>query len=193
MLGILKADGKYKTIYADPPWEERGGGKCVRGAQKNYPLMATSEIKELAIPSIAEENCHLYLWVTNNFLPDGLEVANAWGFRYITVITWVKGSLGLGQYFRGTTEQCLFCVRGVLPYRNENSKRSQGITAIFEQPTIHSRKPEAMRTMIMMVSYAPRIELFARGSAPGWDRWPNHDTSTPQRPLIAPDSAGWSE
>lgn len=146
--------------------------------------MPTSEIKGLPISSIAEENCHLYLWVTNNYLPDGLEVARAWEFRYITLITWIKGSLGLGQYFRGTTEQCLFCVRGVLPYRNANGKRSQGTTAVFEPPTIHSRKPEAMRTMIELVSYTPRIELFARGSVPGWDRWPPPASDTAQRPLL---------
>ncbi|MCK5641183.1 MAG: hypothetical protein KAJ19_10310 [Gammaproteobacteria bacterium] len=93
---------KYKTIYADPPWPERGGGKIKRGADRHYPLMKVKEIISMSdfVNSISDENCHLYLWVTNNYLPSGLQVMEAWGFRYITTITWVKDRIGLGQYFR---------------------------------------------------------------------------------------------
>lgn len=171
---------KYKTILADPPWYERGGGKIKRGADRHYPLMKTAEIIELKdfVNELADDNCHLYLWVTNNFLKDGLAVVDAWGFRYVTMITWVKDSIGLGQYFRGITEHCLFSVKGRLPYKLtqtgkslDSIKRAQGQTVIFAPKTKHSEKPEELRQMAELVSYPPRIELFAREQTPGWDAW----------------------
>ena len=165
---------KYHTIYADPPWLERGGGKIKRGADRHYPLMKTSEIMALDIASICEDDAHLYLWVTNNFLPDGLKVMEAWGFRYVTTITWMKDRQGLGQYFRGITEHCLFGVKGHLPYKlDENGKRCQGLTGFTAPRTEHSRKPEEMRDMIQRVSYGPYVELFAREPHEGWDVWGN--------------------
>lgn len=167
-------NNKYKTIYADPPWMERGGGVIKRGADKHYPLMSSSAIQELPVRGLAEENCHLYLWVTNNFLPVGLTVMKAWGFRYITCITWAKDRIGLGQYYRGQTEQLLFGVKGVLPYRiGENGKRAQGSTLITASRKKHSAKPIEARQIIERVSYAPRIELFAREHIDGWDVWGN--------------------
>jgi len=160
---------KYKTILADPPWAEYGGGKIKRGADRHYKLMKTPDIKKLDIASLADDNCHLYLWVTNNFLQDGLDVMKAWGFKYKTMITWVKPTIGLGQYFRGMTEHCLFGVKGSLPYKVAENKRAQGRTVLFAPKTIHSRKPEAMRTMIELVSYEPRLELFARSETDGWN------------------------
>lgn len=162
---------KYKTIYADPPWLERGGGKIKRGADKHYRLMATKEIIKLRplIDKLADENCHLYLWVTNNFLPDGLEVMKSWGFRYITKITWLKDRIGLGQYFRGMTEDCLFGVKGKVPYKIIDGKRQQGVTGFTASKSKHSQKPEEMRRMIEGVSYAPFVELFARNTTDGWD------------------------
>lgn len=166
---------KYKTIYADPPWKESGGGKIKRGADRHYPLMSTKEIKNLPVKEIADDNCHLYLWVTNNFLKDGLEVMESWGFRYVTTITWYKsGKIGLGQYYRGITEHCLFGVKGNLPYKiDENGKRQQGITGFVAERGRHSQKPKEMRDMIEMVSYFPAIELFAREYTNGWDVWGN--------------------
>lgn len=165
----------YRTIYADPPWLERGAGRIKRGADRHYPLMKTDEIMALPVNKFADEDCHLYLWVTNNFLPDGLRVMAAWGFRYVTKIVWIKEShIGLGQYFRGKTEDCLFGVRGVLPYRQtEQGKRAQGATAIYARPTRHSEKPDEMREIIELVSHRPRIELFARKKYVGWDSWGN--------------------
>ena len=165
---------KYHTIYADPPWLERGGGKIKRGADRHYPLMKTSEIMALDIAGICADDAHLYLWVTNNFLPDGLKVMEAWGFRYVTTITWMKDRQGLGQYFRGITEHCLFGVKGHLPYKlDENGKRCQGLTGFTAPRTEHSRKPEEMRDMIQRVSYGPYVELFAREPHEGWDVWGN--------------------
>lgn len=162
---------KYKTIYADPPWMERGGGKIKRGADRHYNLMKTKDIISLPISDIADENCHLYLWVTNNFLKDGLKVMETWGFRYITTITWMKDKMGLGQYFRGMTEHCLFGVKGKLPYKIIDGKRQQGRTGFIAERGEHSEKPQEMRKMIELVSYEPFIELFARQAFPNWDGW----------------------
>ena len=101
------------------------------------------------------------------------------GFKYKTVIAWVKvkdGKLqiGLGQYFRGASELCLFGAKGHLPYKNdENGKRMQGVTAILAGRTKHSKKPPEMRAMIERVSYGPYVELFAREPHSGWDVWGN--------------------
>jgi N6-adenosine-specific RNA methylase IME4 len=156
---------KYQIIYADPPWKEVGGGQIKRGADAHYQLMSTKDIMALPVRSIVDTNAHLYLWVTNNFLIDGLRVMESWGFEYKTIITWFKDRFGLGQYFRGITEQCLFGVRGFLPYKIENDKRCQGITGFFEKRKEHSRKPESMKDMIELVSCREgtnQIELFAR-------------------------------
>lgn len=182
----------FKTIYADPPWAEHGGGKIQRGADKFYPLMSTNEIISLRpfIDDIACDDCHLYLWVTNNFLEDGLRVVKGWGFKYITTITWLKGMVnqdrddavktsytlqrcGLGQYFRGLTEHCLFAKRGKPPYKTADGKRCQGRTGFIAERTEHSEKPEQMRGMIELVSYSPFIELFARKEHKGWEVWGN--------------------
>lgn len=165
---------KYKTILADPPWNESGGGKIKRGADRHYPLMKTQEIIDMKdmIGDISEDNSHLYLWVTNNFLKDGLKVMDEWSYRYVTNIAWVKGgNIGLGQYFRGCHELCLFGVKGMLPYKVIKEKRQQGVTVINAKKRKHSKKPEEMRRMIELVSYAPRIELFARERYEGWDAW----------------------
>lgn len=156
---------------------ERGGR---RGANAHYQLMKAKEIIALApmVQELAEDDAHLYLWTTNNFLPDALKVMKAWGFRYITTITWMKNQIGLGQYFRGLTEHCLFGVRGKLPYKVIDGKRQQGKTGFFEKKREHSRKPVQMREMIEKVSYPPFIELFARERFNGWDAWGNEVCTT---------------
>lgn len=169
---------KYKTIYADPPWAERGGGQIKRGADAHYSLMSTAEIMALPVQEKlvdTENGCHLYLWTTNNFLEDALKVMKAWGFQYITTITWMKDKMGLGQYYRGLTEHCLFGrTKKVLPYKyDENNKRCQGLTGFYAPKSAHSVKPQEMREMIERVSWDPRIELFAREKHDGWDVWGN--------------------
>jgi N6-adenosine-specific RNA methylase IME4 len=160
----------YDIIYADPPWMEVGGGKIKRGADAHYSLMKTQDIINLQVPS--NDNAHLYLWVTNNKLQDGLDVMKAWGFTYKTVITWMKDRFGLGQYFRGITEHCLFGVKGNLPYKIVNGKRQQGVTGFIASRTVHSQKPDDMIAMINKVSYIEgmkRLEIFAREKREGWD------------------------
>jgi N6-adenosine-specific RNA methylase IME4 len=187
--------GQYRVLYADPPWLERGAGKIKRGADRHYPLMPTFAIAALPVSSWMADDAHAYIWVTNNFLPDGLLVMRAWGFEYVTKIDWFKGNvdddadigdgsiadaaleIGLGQYFRGCTESCLFGTRGHVPYAVlPNGKRAQGRTGFHasRRSLVHSQKPEQMRQMIERVSPAlPRLEMFARRAAPGWDVWGN--------------------
>lgn len=165
---------KYKTILADPPWPERGGGRLKRGADRHYPLMTVAEIMAMPVVTLADdEGCHLYLWATNNYLAAGFDVLKAWGFRYITNITWKKDRFGIGQYYRGLTEHCLFGVRGRLPYKITDGKRQQGVTGFDAPRGRHSEKPEFQRQQIEKVSYAPRVELFARKTTTGWDVWGN--------------------
>lgn len=182
--------GAYRAILADPPWKESGGGKIRRGADRHYALMSTEEIAALPVAAWAAPDAHLYLWVTNNFLPDGLLVMKAWGFRYVTKIDWFKGDIqdaapveymaddklqaGLGQYFRGVTESCLFGVRGSLPYRLlPDGKRAQGKTGFHAPRGQHSAKPEKFRAIVERVSHGPRLEIFARRRVEGWDAWGN--------------------
>ena len=175
----------YCTIVADPPWPEYGGGKIRRGANKHYSLMSLDEIKALGEQVKAwrsPEGCHLYLWVTNNYLPAGLDVMKAWGFDFRTCITWGKTTeagapaIGLGQYFRGASEHCLFGVYGHLPYRmtgGDDPKRGQGRTLILSPRQEHSRKPDALIDMAEVVSHPPRLEMFAREHRLGWEVWGN--------------------
>ena len=173
---------RYKTILVDPPWPERGGGKVKRGADRHYPLLSLAEILALPVGRLVHpEGCHLYLWTTNRFFGDALLILAWWGFEYRTTITWAKqGNIGLGQYFRGKTEHCLFGVRGRLPYRTrEDGKRSQGKTLILAPKRGHSEKPEELRSMAEVVSHGPRVELFARRRVRGWDAWGDEIESTP--------------
>jgi N6-adenosine-specific RNA methylase IME4 len=182
--------GQYACVMADPPWLETGGGEIRRGADRHYALMSTSEIAALPVSSWAAADAHLYLWVTNNFLEDGLRVMKAWGFRYVTKIDWFKGDIddddwvehmddaalqmGIGQYFRGVTESCLFGVRGSLPYRVlDGGKRAQGRTGFHAPRLAHSVKPEKFRQMVERVSVGPYLELFARRPVESWDVWGN--------------------
>lgn len=176
--------GAYQTVMADPPWFEAGGGKIKRGADRHYPLMKTPDICALPVRTWAAPDCHLYLWVTNNFLEDGLEVMGAWGFRYVTTITWMKDKAGLGQYFRGITEHCLFGVRGRIPYQlSDDGGRLQGITGFFEAPRgEHSEKPAKLRQMVEKVSPGPRLEMFARKPVDGWEVWGNESSGERLRP-----------
>jgi len=169
--------GQYRTVLADPPWPESGGGKIKRGADRHYPLMKVAEISAMPVRRLIHpEGCHLYLWTTNNYLSDALAVVKAWGFTYKTLITWAKdGRIGLGQYFRGMTEHCIFAVSRALPYRTRDGKRAQGTTllgkSLIPRPGAHSVKPRELHEVAELVSWPPRIELFARHAREGWASW----------------------
>ena len=132
---LPRTEGGWRTILADPPWHEQGSGRCIRGAQKYYPLMSEEAICAIPVREIVADQAHLYLWATNNHFPSALRVMETWDFTYKTCITWAKTSagFGLGQYFRGMTEHCLFGTRGPnLPYRKKHDgKRAQGTTLIL--------------------------------------------------------------
>ncbi len=160
----------FRTILIDPPWQESGGGRIKRGADRHYPLLSTPDIIatilkcDLFRPA---RSAHLYLWVTNNFLPDGLTVVNALGFKYKTLITWAKDRFGLGQYFRGQTEHMIFATRGNhLPPKARNRT-----TLIMAKRGRHSAKPEESYELIESVSPGPYLELFARFGRTGWTSW----------------------
>ena len=161
---------KYKTIYADPPWNEAGGGKIKRGADKHYQLMRTEDIKNLPVQDIADNECWLYMWVTNNFLKEGLDIMEHWGFKYITNLVWAKNTIGLGYYFRGQHEICLFGKKGNLKPLVKNES-----TLVKANKAEHSKKPIEFYTKIENQSHGPRIELFARNIRKGWDAWGNEE------------------
>ncbi len=166
---------EYACIAADPPWNERGGGKIKRGADRHYPLMKTPDIIECMLTASVwrpAESCHLWLWATNH-LRDALTVMEALGFRYIRTMAWVKQhndklQIGLGQYMRGSHELCLFGVRGKT-MRPEKAPPS----VVIAERSKHSSKPAEAFAAIEQVSPGPRLEMFAREPRAGWDVWGN--------------------
>jgi N6-adenosine-specific RNA methylase IME4 len=179
LCSLLNDGIQFGTIYADPPWPERGGGRIKRGADRHYSLMKVIDIVAMGevVQQISKPSSHLYLWVTNNFLPDGLEVMKAWGFRYVTMITWMKaGNGGTGQYYQGLTEHVLFGLRGKhRGYRKlTNGKKARGRTGFMEpRPGRHSQKPDLPYRWAREVSYGPYLDLFGIGERPGWAVWGN--------------------
>ncbi len=175
---------KYKTIYADPPWQfqNRTGKVAPEHKRLNrYSTMKLSDIMLLPVAEITEDKCHLYLWVPNALLPQGLEVMTAWGFEYKTNIIWEKtrkdgmpDGRGVGFYFRNVTEMLLFGIKGG-NNRTLAPGRSQ-VNLIRAQKREHSRKPDEFIPLIESCSNAPFLELFARGHRDGWDMWGNQAT-----------------
>ncbi len=175
-------DYAFHTVLIDPPWYERGAGKIKRGADRHYEIMKTPDILQAILRCPywnPDRNAHMYLWVTNNFLPDGLKLMEALGFRYITNLVWVKDSIGLGQYFRGQHELCLFGVKGSLMTATKNAS-----TVLQEQKRLHSQKPSSMYRLIEMQSPAPRLELFAREPRQGWTSWGNDLAKLLQKEIL---------
>ena len=176
---------KYRTIYADPPWQFQNRTGKVAPEHKRlrrYETMGLEEIKQLPVSEVADEKSHLYLWVPNALLPEGLEVMKAWGFTYKTNIIWEKvradgqpDGRGVGFYFRNVTEILLFGIHGN-NNRTLQAGRSQ-VNLIRSMKREHSRKPDEMIPIIEACSSAPYLELFARGNRPGWDMWGDQATS----------------
>ncbi|MBC8537871.1 S-adenosylmethionine-binding protein [Christensenellaceae bacterium NSJ-63] len=172
---------KYKTIYADPPWQfaNRTGKVAPEHKRLNrYPTMRLEDIKALPVSDIADEKSHLYLWVPNALLPEGLEVMKAWGFEYKTNLIWEKvrkdgfpDGRGVGFYFRNVTEILLFGIKGT-NNRTLSAGRSQ-VNLIRSMKREHSRKPNEFIQLIESCSPGPYLELFARGNRENWDMWGN--------------------
>lgn len=138
--------------------------------------MSVSEIAALPVSALADRDCALYLWVTNPLIFEAREIVMAWGFRYVTLLTWVKtGPPGLGFSFRGHTEHVVYAVRGdvtIPPDRRESN--------VFSAPRRkHSQKPEAFYDLVERVSAGPFLEMFARNHHRlGWDVWGNESANT---------------
>ncbi len=163
---------KYQIIYADPPWNVSQFSRTIRPFQKPhpYPKMSLQEIKELPVKDLVDEGgCHLFLWATHTYLPLAFEVMKAWGFKYHCTLVWDKGHGFVPFSFMWSTE---FCLYGQLKGKWMKPKKFGIKSLIFEKKTIHSRKPKAMRQLILdYCGDLPRIELFAREKHEGWDVW----------------------
>jgi len=168
---------RYRTIVADPPWGYRDklGGPHERGAEGHYGTMTMSELFGLPVGMWACEDSHLYLWTTNAFLEEAHQLARAWGFTPRTMVTWVKGRLdhgrliqhiGLGHFFRNSTEHILFCARGKLDVKQHDIP-----TAFIAERHAHSEKPAAFYDMVQRMSPGPYLDVFARKQRMGWDSW----------------------
>lgn len=170
--------GGFSTILADPPWRfSNRTGKVAPEHRRldRYSTMSLDSIKALEVAGIAARNSHLYLWVPNALLLDGLAVMEAWGFRYISNIVWAKrrkdggpDGRGVGFYFRNVTELLLFGVRGSM--RTLPPGRSQ-VNMIETRKREHSRKPDEQYELIQACSPGPHLELFARHPRQGWTVW----------------------
>lgn len=194
----------FTTITIDSPWPENGGGKIKRGADRHYTTLQVADIFPTIIDSHTyrpADNAHLYLWVTNNYLPHGLVLMDQLGFRYVNNIPWVKlvddperamltvleldmpvpaamkatTTTGIGQYFRGNHELLLFGVRGkgyeACTTKPDGTRRLDIKGPIFAPLGEHSEKPQAAYDLIESRSRGPYLEMFARKPRPGWTTW----------------------
>jgi N6-adenosine-specific RNA methylase IME4 len=178
-LLAFAAGHRFRTIMADPPWRfQNATGKIAPEHQRlrRYSTMMLTEIMALPVAGIAQDTAHLYLWVPNALLPDGLSVLKAWGFDYKSNIVWHKvrkdgGSdgRGVGFYFRNVTELVLFGVRGKSA-RTLAPARTQ-VNMIQTRKREHSRKPDEQYALIEDCSPGPYLELFSRGTRKGWATW----------------------
>jgi len=175
---LPSVDGGFKTILADPPWRfQNRTGKVAPEHRRldRYSTLSLDEICGIDVASVAARDAHLYLWVPNALLPEGMRVMDAWGFRYVSNLVWAKrrkdggpDGRGVGFYFRNVTELILFGVRGSM--RTLPPARSQ-VNMIETRKREHSRKPDEQYDIIETCSPGPYLELFARYPRPGWTAW----------------------
>jgi N6-adenosine-specific RNA methylase IME4 len=179
---ITKVDATFSTILADPPWQfQNRTGKMAPEHKRllRYPTMSLQEIKNLPVDLISNHPSHLYLWVPNALLQEGLEVMKSWGFQYKSNIVWHKerkdgGSdgRGVGFYFRNVTELVLFGIKGRM--RTLSPGRRQ-VNYLSTRKREHSRKPDEIYDLIESCSPGPYLELFARFRRENWAQWGNED------------------
>ncbi len=175
---IELGESRFGTILADPPWQfmNRTGKMAPEHKRlKRYSTMSLREIMELPVSRISAPQSHLYLWVPNALILEGLEVMKSWGFTYKTNLVWYKirkdggpDGRGVGFYFRNVTELVLFGVRGNL--RTAKPGRTQ-VNIIRSRKREHSRKPDELYDIIERCSPGPYLELFARHKRTGWFQW----------------------
>jgi len=162
-----------QTIVMDPPWKFEGGGN--RGASVHYPTVEHKNIYGLVDSALSNyqiaDNAHLYCWVLNNHLDQGLDLIDKLGFKYITNIVWVKNSIGMGRYFRGKHEICMFATKG--RGFGARTKPNNIPSVFFGKKRKHSQKPEEFYQLVEDRSTGPYLELFSRTNRPGWVVWGN--------------------
>jgi N6-adenosine-specific RNA methylase IME4 len=178
LLRFVESD-QFSTVLVDPPWQfSNRTGKIAPEHKRllRYETLGLEDICELPVAKCVTATAHLYLWVPNALLPDGLRVLAAWGFTYKTNIIWHKvrkdggpDGRGVGFYFRNVTEVILFGVRGKNARTREAGRRQVNFLATRKQE--HSRKPDEQYAIIEACSPGPYLELFARGNRPGWTCW----------------------
>lgn len=169
---------RFGTILADPPWRfSNRTGKMAPEHRRlsRYSTMSNEQIMELPVSQLSAPQAHLYLWVPNALIQEGLEVMRRWGFTYKTNLVWFKvrkdrgpDGRGVGFYFRNVTELVLFGIRGKL--RTGPAGRRQ-TNIIVTQKRAHSVKPDELYEIVEQCSPAPRLELFARFQRRGWSHW----------------------
>jgi len=176
---MVKINKKYKIIYADPPWsynDKASAGN--RGASCKYPVMSTYQISRLAVEEIADDDCVLFLWSTWPMIQDALGVIKSWGFIYKTAaFVWIKKNGNgtwcrkMGHWTRSNSEFCLLATKG------KPKAISHDIYQVIEStPKEHSKKPDVVRDRItQLCGDLPRVELFARAKAHGWDVFGNDE------------------
>jgi N6-adenosine-specific RNA methylase IME4 len=172
--------GKFATILADPPWRfSNRTGKMAPEHKRlgRYPTMDMLEILDLPVMELAASKCHLYLWIPNALILEGIAVMKSWGFSYKTNIVWYKvrkdggpDGRGVGFYFRNVTELVLFGVRGNLRTLAPGRRQTN---IIVSRKREHSRKPDELYDIIEACSPGPYLELFARQQREGWAVWGN--------------------
>ncbi|MDO8979950.1 MAG: MT-A70 family methyltransferase [Afipia sp.] len=172
---------RFSTILADPPWQFiNRTGKIAPEHRRlaRYATMTRNEICALPVSEISAPTAHLYLWVPNALLPEGLEVMKAWGFSYKSNVVWHKirkdggpDGRGVGFYFRNVTELILFGVRGKNA-RTLKPGRTQ-VNFMATRKREHSRKPDEQYELIESCSPGPYLELFSRGTRRNWAVWGN--------------------
>lgn len=172
---------KFSTIVADPPWQftNRTGKVAPEHKRLNrYETLTLEDIKSIPVSNATKDTAHLYLWVPNALLPEGLEVLKAWGFKYKSNIIWYKirkdggpDGRGVGFYFRNVTEILLFGVKGKNA-RTLKAGRTQ-TNIISTRKREHSRKPDEQYNIFESCSNEPFLEMFSRGKRKGWTCWGN--------------------
>ena len=158
----------YQTIVIDPPWDisEMGDNEPFARSEPTYASMTIEQIINEHIEQYAANNCHLYLWTINRmiFIPE--QIIKAWGFRYVTMLTWCKETIGMGNYYRNNTEHVIFCIRG----KQALLRNDVGTWFVAPRGTGgHSSKPQEFYKLIESCSPGPRLDYFARNERIGWD------------------------
>ena len=172
---------KFSTVLADPPWQfQNRTGKMAPEHRRlsRYPTLSLGQIMDIPVEAAVTEPAHLYLWVPNALLAEGLEVMARWGFTYKTNLVWYKvrkdggpDRRGVGFYFRNVTELILFGIRGKNARTLPPGRSQENI--ITSRKREHSRKPDEQYDLIEACSEGPYLEMFARGNRPGWECWGN--------------------